>query len=76
MREWFKDQHIEGFTVSLWVKRDSDNNGRVGFVNNGDCVSETTFGIYGDEESNQQVAVAVLDTANNQLDQTEPLDVS
>ena len=70
MRNWFKDQHIRGFTVSLWVKRDGDNGGRVGFVNNGDCIDDTTFGIYGNEVGSDQVASGVLDTYNNPLTQT------
>ena len=76
MRNWFKDQQIMGFTVSLWVKRDTDNDGRVGLVNNGDCVNDTTFGIYGNENPSEQIVIGVLDTVNNPLAQTGPLHVS
>ena len=62
MRNWFEENHVMSFTVTLWVKRDSSHGGRVGFVNNGDCIDDATFSVYGDASGG---AVGMLDTDNS-----------
>ena len=67
MRNWFEKNHVESFTVALWVKQDSGNDGPVGFVNNGDCVDDATFSVFGDASGG---AVGMLDTDDSPATQT------
>ena len=59
MRNWFEENKVETFTVALWVNSDPSNSGKVGFVNNGDCIDDATFSVYGDASGG---AVGMVDT--------------
>ena len=48
MRNWFKDQAVDEWTVMLWFRRDEGDSDVVGLVNNADCVDDASFAISGD----------------------------
>lgn len=48
MRNWFKDQDIDQWTVMLWFRREEGDSDAVGLVNNADCVDNASFAISGD----------------------------
>jgi len=67
MRNWFEENNVESFTVALWVNSDPSNSGKVGFVNNGDCIDDATFSVFGDASGG---AVGMLDTDDSPATQT------
>ena len=76
MRNYFKDNNKTKWTITLWVKRDADNGGTVGLVDNGDCIDNATFLIYGGEDDGQQTAYTGIKTNGNSQVTTDDAVVS
>uniref|UniRef100_X1ZZF5 LamG-like jellyroll fold domain-containing protein n=1 Tax=Capitella teleta TaxID=283909 RepID=X1ZZF5_CAPTE len=43
---YFADQFITEWSVSVWVKRTGDSSGIAGVINNGDCIGSPSFDIH------------------------------